>query len=155
MPPQTPFSGLDRKLIIVGLLFLTVGLLIGLAIGRSISPSATNTAARPAAIDQTLKRSDNNLVVNQTATIQGVIKSINGSIITVQGPDNQTSDVNLSPDLLIYTFKDNNSPSTVSSDPKTLLVNQAVIISLNLKNDKYVATSITYGPPTKAPVSAH
>jgi len=147
MPPQTPFSSVDKRLVVVGLLCISIGLIIGFAVGQRTTTTAITNNNPANNADQTLVKSSNNLIINQSATLQGVIKTIVNSKMSVEGTDGQRLEVNISPKVVIYTYKDSTSPASVSTDVTTLQVDQPVILNLNLLGDQYYATTITYPAP--------
>lgn len=149
MPPQTPFSTVDKRLVVVGLLCITLGLIIGFAVGQQTGGSTVTSTNPTNTADQSLVKSSNNLIINQSATLQGTIKTVINSVMSVEGADGQRLEVNISPKVVIYKYQDNTGPSSVSTDVSTIEVDRPVILNLDLLGDQYYATMITY-PATPA-----
>lgn len=88
---------------------------------------------------------------SQTATVQGVITKVDGKIITVVGDKNMEDNFEVSDKLVIYKFTSGSPQASASSKLNSIDLNKNALIILELMENKYKVTSVSYLPPPPKP----
>lgn len=137
------FAPRNKKILIVGVVCLALGLMMGILVDQYLIPRSTSL---PGA-----KQEGGDLYINQSATAEGKITGFDGSRITIESQDGKKDILTLGANLYIYKYSDNNSPAKVYFDKSEIELNREVLLNLAAQGDGFVVTTITYVPTPTSP----
>lgn len=125
--------------------YLFVGLAIVAAVAFFYIGRLTTTPSPPPPTPtQTI--SPNLLFKSQLATFEGKITGISGKTLSVESDTGEKGEFAVSDKVVIYKYTPGKGNASASADVKTIEVGRKVLISLELINGEYQASSISYYP---------
>ena len=82
----------------------------------------------------------------QTATLQGVVTKISNTTLTLKSNTSQVSNFPLAKNFVVYTYTDISRTAATSSEVKSIQLNKNATFVLNLIDNTYQITTITFLP---------
>ena len=132
MPKSNP------QLLSIGLLLLVVGLVLGFLFGKN-----NQNISIPLIQNNQKEDQANAMFQSQSASAQGTITKVDGNNITFMTDDNKTGTFPLAPRFTIYKFA-KSAQAKAYSDIKDIELDKKAVIGLQLINNTYQITTITY-----------
>ncbi len=119
---------------------------IGYFIGTKYSPTSNSTSSQSYKMPGEKPKADS-FFNAQTATLQGVVTKVStNKILTLKSKTSQVSDFPLAKNFVVYTYTDTSRTAAASSEVKSIQLNKNATFVLNLLDNTYQITTITFLP---------
>ncbi len=133
---------------LVSVILVIAAAVLGYLFGAA---SASRLAPSPSPVIQQSVVARNPIFKSQTAIFQGVITQVSGRNLAVKDDKGTTATFPVSSKVVIYKFNGNSPQATGSSDLQTIETGKQVLVMLELINNQYQVTSVSFLPPPPKP----